>query len=72
MWAGTSVYPDFAERLVEFGITSMSVNPDAVIRTRKIVASAEQKIMLKRLRELSNGKKEGESSPAQDTRNWQM
>jgi len=67
-----SVYPDFAEKLVDFGITSMSVNPDAVIRTRKIVASAEQKIMLKRLRELSNGKKEGESTPAQDTRNWQM
>jgi len=67
-----SVYPDFAEKLVEFGITSMSVNPDAVIRTRKIVASAEQKIMLKRLRELSNGKKEGESTPVQDTRNWQM
>ena len=67
-----SVYPDFAEKLVDFGITSMSVNPDAVIRTRKIVASAEQKIMLKRLRELSNGKKEGESTPVQDTRNWQM
>ena len=67
-----SVYPDFAEKLVEFGITSMSVNPDAVARTRRIVASAEQKIMLRRLRELSNGKKEGESTPAQDTRNWQM
>ncbi|MDD2655526.1 MAG: phosphoenolpyruvate synthase [Candidatus ainarchaeum sp.] len=67
-----SVYPDFAEKLVEYGITSMSVNPDAVLRTRRIVASAEQKIMLKRLRELSNGKKEGESSPVQDTRNWQM
>ena len=38
-----SVYPEFAEKLVEFGITSMSVNPDAVERTRKIVASAEQK-----------------------------
>lgn len=67
-----SVYPDFAEKLVEFGITSMSVNPDAVMRTRRIVASAEQKIMLRRLRELSNGKKEGESTPVQDTRNWQM
>lgn len=67
-----SVYPDFAEKLVDFGITSMSVNPDAVLRTRRIVASAEQKIMLKRLRELSNGKKEVESTPVQDTRNWQM
>jgi pyruvate, water dikinase len=44
-----SVYPEFAEKLVEFGVTSMSVNPDAIERTRKIVASAEQKIMLKRL-----------------------
>lgn len=44
-----SVYPEFAEKLVEFGITSMSVNPDAVERTRKIVASAEQKIILRRL-----------------------
>ncbi len=48
-----SVYPEFAEKLVEFGITSMSVNPDAVGRTRRIVASAEQKIMLKRLRKLT-------------------
>ena len=44
-----SVYPDFAERLVEFGITSMSVNPDAVERTRRVVASAEMKVLLKRL-----------------------
>ncbi len=48
-----SVYPDFAEKLVEFGITSMSVNPDAVERTRRIVASAEQKVILKKLTSLS-------------------
>lgn len=48
-----SVYPEFAEKLVEFGTTSMSVNPDAVERTRKIVSSAEQKIMLERLAKLS-------------------
>lgn len=48
-----SVYPEFAEKLVEFGITSMSVNPDAVERTRKIVASAEQRIILKRLAKLT-------------------
>ncbi|MBN2121721.1 phosphoenolpyruvate synthase [Candidatus Micrarchaeota archaeon] len=47
-----SVYPEFAEKLVEFGITSMSVNPDAVERTKRIVASAEQKVMLKYLREM--------------------
>lgn len=53
-----SVYPEFAEKLVEFGITSMSVNPDAVERTRKIVASAEQKIMLHRLAKLQKAEKD--------------
>jgi len=48
-----SVYPEFAEKLVEFGTTSMSVNPDAVERTRKIVQSAEKKIMLDRLAKLT-------------------
>jgi pyruvate,water dikinase len=55
-----SVYPEFAEKLVEFGITSMSVNPDAVERTRRIVASAEQKIILHRLSMLTRGEKEKE------------
>lgn len=50
---GPSVYPDFAEKLVGFGITSMSVNPDAVERTRRIVASAEQKVILQRLAKLT-------------------
>jgi pyruvate,water dikinase len=44
-----SVYPEFAEALVQFGTTSMSVNPDAVTRTRRIVQSAEKKTMLDRL-----------------------
>ncbi len=48
-----SVYPDFAEKLVEFGITSISVNPDAVDRTRRIVASAEMKVLLKRSSKLT-------------------
>ncbi len=47
-----SVYPEIAERLVEFGATSMSVNPDAIERTRKIVASAEQKVLLERTRKI--------------------
>ncbi len=57
-----SVYPEFAEKLVEFGITSMSVNPDAVERTRKIVASAEQKIILHRLRKLQQAGKEDDEN----------
>lgn len=57
-----SVYPEFAEKLVEFGITSMSVNPDAVERTRRIVASAEQKIILHRLAALQKPEKDEQLS----------
>ncbi|MBB3037173.1 phosphoenolpyruvate synthase [Hoyosella altamirensis] len=38
--------PGFAERLVAMGITSISVNPDAVNDVRTAVAAAEQRIML--------------------------
>ncbi|MEM4133646.1 MAG: phosphoenolpyruvate synthase [Candidatus Micrarchaeia archaeon] len=47
-----SVYPEIAEKLVEFGVTSISVNPDAIERTRKIVAAAEQKVLLERTRKI--------------------
>ena len=47
-----SVYPEIVEYLVRLGIDSISVNPDAVIRTRRLVASIERKIMLERLRKL--------------------
>ncbi len=48
---GPSNYPDFAEFLVRAGIDSISVNNDAVVATRKHVASVEQKIILERLAE---------------------
>lgn len=38
-----SVYPDLVEKLVEWGITSISVNPDAIERTRELIAEAEKK-----------------------------
>jgi pyruvate,water dikinase len=38
--------PSFAEALVRFGITSVSVNPDAAVRTRAAIAAAEQRIVL--------------------------
>jgi pyruvate,water dikinase len=38
--------PAFAEHLVRYGITSVSVNPDAVDRTRAVLAAAEQRIVL--------------------------
>lgn len=41
-----SVYPEFAEFLVKSGIDSMSVNPDAVKSTKKLVAQVEQRIIL--------------------------
>ncbi|MEW9491553.1 MAG: pyruvate, water dikinase [Candidatus Aramenus sulfurataquae] len=45
-----SVYPEVTEFLVKEGIDSVSVNPDAVISTRRLVASIEQKLMLQGLR----------------------
>lgn len=39
-----SDYPDLTEKLVEWGITSISVNPDVIDKTRKIVADAEAKL----------------------------
>jgi pyruvate,water dikinase len=48
---GPSNLPDFAEFLVRAGIDSISVNNDAVIATRKHVASIEQKIILEQLAE---------------------
>lgn len=41
-----SVYPEFCEFLVRSGIDSISVNPDAVKATKKMVAQLEQRIML--------------------------
>lgn len=49
---GPSNLPDFAEFLVQCGIDSISVNNDAVVRTRQLVASFEQKLILKSLSEI--------------------
>ncbi len=43
---GPSNLPDFTEFLVRCGIDSISVNNDALITTRRLVASIEQKILL--------------------------
>jgi pyruvate,water dikinase len=50
---GPSNLPDFAEFLVRVGIDSISVNNDAVVATKSLVASIEQKIILERLAEQS-------------------
>lgn len=40
-----SVYSDLTEKLVGWGITSVSVSPDAVERTKRIVAECEKRIL---------------------------
>ena len=44
-----SVYSDFTRFLVEAGIDSISVNPDAFMQTKRLVAQVEQRILLERL-----------------------
>ncbi|MDA8065984.1 MAG: phosphoenolpyruvate synthase [Thermaerobacter sp.] len=45
-----SVYPEILDVVVRSGITSVSVNPDAVERTRRLVAATEQRILLEAAR----------------------
>ncbi|WP_077367054.1 phosphoenolpyruvate synthase [Anaerosalibacter sp. Marseille-P3206] len=49
---GPSQYPEFAEFLVKEGIDSMSVNPDTVAYTRRLVAAVEKRIILNKIRGL--------------------
>ncbi len=49
---GPSNLPDFAEFLVRSGIDSISVNADAVAKTKRLVASVEQKMILEQLSEM--------------------
>jgi pyruvate,water dikinase len=39
-----SVYPELTEKLVGWGITSVSVNPDVLEKTRGIIAAAERRL----------------------------
>lgn len=40
-------YPDLTRKLIEWGITSVSVSPDAIERTREIIYEAEKHILKK-------------------------
>lgn len=42
-----SDYPDLVDKLVRLGITSVSVNPDAVDRTRELIYNIEKKLYKK-------------------------
>ncbi|MBN1262990.1 MAG: phosphoenolpyruvate synthase [Candidatus Pacebacteria bacterium] len=43
-----SLYPTLVEKLVEWGITSISVSPDRIDQTRKLIYAAEEKIVNKK------------------------
>ena len=45
-----SVYPEYAEALVRYGIDSISVNPDVIDQTRWNIAAAEQRLLLEACR----------------------
>ena len=45
-----STYDDFARKLVRYGVTSMSVNPDAVDRVRGVIKLAEQELVRDRIK----------------------
>jgi pyruvate,water dikinase len=45
-----SVHPEYAEHLVDWGIDSISVNVDAIDRTRHNIAVAEHRLMLEEAR----------------------
>ena len=43
-----SVHEEYAELLVRLGIDSISVVPDAIERTRRNIARAERRLLLRR------------------------
>jgi len=67
---GPSNLPDFTEFLVRCGIDSISVNADAVVRTRQLVASIEQKILLDQLAEMRKQATEYTAERSKKNREW--
>ena len=41
-----SVYPELTKKLVEWGITSVSVSPDMIDQTREIIARVEERLQV--------------------------
>ncbi|MDO8444065.1 MAG: phosphoenolpyruvate synthase, partial [bacterium] len=44
-----SVYPEITEMMVKAGTTSVSVTPDVVIATKKLIASVEKRLLLNKI-----------------------
>ncbi|NRB09067.1 MAG: phosphoenolpyruvate synthase [Richelia sp.] len=51
-----ALYPEIIDKLVEWGITSISVEPEAVERTHKALARAEQRLIIAAARRQLNNK----------------
>ncbi|MDJ0676333.1 MAG: PEP/pyruvate-binding domain-containing protein [Calothrix sp. MO_167.B42] len=49
-----ALYPEIIEKLIEWGITSISVEPEAFTRTQQAIARAEQKLILEAARQHLN------------------
>ncbi len=57
-----SVHPEYTEMLVRAGIDAISVNTDAVDRVRRLIDTAERRVLLEAARELPGRRREGASS----------
>lgn len=69
---GPSNLPDFTEFLVKCGIDSVSVNADAVVRTRQLVASIEQKILLKQLADMHKSASSSVAQKSEQNEKWTL
>jgi pyruvate,water dikinase len=67
---GPSNLPDFAEFLVRSSIDSISVNNDAVVTTRQLVASVERRIMLEQAVADSEGESGSQASKPKPESSW--
>lgn len=44
-----SIYPEITEMMVKAGTTSVSVTPDMIVQTRKVIASVEKRLLLSKI-----------------------
>ncbi len=47
-----SMYPRFTQIMVEQNVDMVGVNPDAIVKTRRIIAEAEQRVLMQRMKAL--------------------